>query len=157
MRDTGSENQFVDSKGAPVSLFSNQFYSNSVPSDCCTLLVGEALINNGKVKETYYKYDANGNLIETKTLFPTRDYAVFSGTFDENGQTIFEFDLTGLTIADGILVIGSIAVPTLETLHETHFEAGSGCGIQAHGMESTSWQTTLDAHPNQIAMMVKPK
>jgi hypothetical protein len=65
--------------------------------------LGEALINNGKVQETYYKYDTNGNLTETKTLFPTRDYAVFSGTFTEPGQTAFEFDLTGLTITDGIL------------------------------------------------------
>jgi RHS repeat-associated protein len=68
----------------------------------------------------------NGNVIETKTLFPTRNYAVFSGTFTEPGQTAFEFDLTGLTITDGILVISSIAVPTPETLYETHSEPGRG-------------------------------
>jgi RHS repeat-associated protein len=124
--NTSSENQFVDSKGSPVNLFSNQFYSNSIPSECHNLIVGEAFINNGKVAETYYKYDANGNLIETKTLYPTRDYTVFSGEFDENGQTVFEFDLTGKTIADGILVISSIAVPTQETFYETHSEVGKG-------------------------------
>jgi RHS repeat-associated protein len=123
---TNCENQFVDSKGAPVSLFSNTFYTNSIPSECHTLLVGEAFINNGKVQETYYKYDTHGNMIETKTLFPTRNFAVFSGTFDENGQTTFDIDLTGLTITDGILVISSIAVPTQETLYETHSEAGKG-------------------------------
>jgi len=62
----------------------------------------------------------------TKTLFPTRDYVVFSGTFDENNQTTFNFDLTGLTVTNGILVISSIAVPTQETLHETHSEIGNG-------------------------------
>jgi RHS repeat-associated protein len=65
-------------------------------------------------------------MIETKTLYPTRDYAVFSGTFDENGQTTFDIDLTGLTIADAILVISSIAVPTQETFYETHSEVGKG-------------------------------
>jgi RHS repeat-associated protein len=124
--NTSSENQFVDSKGSPVNLFSNQFYSNSIPSECHTLIVGEAFINNGKVAETYYKYDTNGNLTETKTLYPTRDYTVFSGEFDENGQTTFEFDLTGKTITDGILVISSIAVPTQETFYETHSEVGKG-------------------------------
>jgi RHS repeat-associated protein len=124
--NTSSENQFVDSKGSPVNLFSDQFYSNSLPSECHTLIVGKAFINNGKVTETYYKYDATGNLTETKTLFPTRDYTVFSGEFDENGQTTFEFDLTGTTITDGILVISSIAVPTQETFYETHSEVGKG-------------------------------
>ncbi|MGD2249992.1 MAG: RHS repeat-associated core domain-containing protein, partial [Candidatus Methanofastidiosia archaeon] len=51
---------------------------------------------------------------------------VFSGEFDENGQTVFEFDLTGKTITDGILVISSIAVPTQETFYETHSEVGKG-------------------------------
>jgi hypothetical protein len=69
--------------------------------------VGSAFINNGKVEETYHKYTTQGNLIETRTLFPTRDYAIFSGVFDETGQTTFEFDLTVLTITDGILVISS--------------------------------------------------
>jgi RHS repeat-associated protein len=124
--NTNCENQFVDSKGLPVDLFSNTFYTNSVPSNCHNLLVGEALINNGKVQETYCKYDANGNLTEIKTLFPTRSYEVFSGIFDERSQTTFEFDLTGLTITNGILVISSIAVPTQETLHETHSEPGKG-------------------------------
>jgi RHS repeat-associated protein len=132
--NTNSENLFVDSKGASIDLFSNQFYTNTIPLNCHTLIVGEALINNGKVTETYYKYDANGNLIETKTLFPTRDYAVFSGTFTEPGQTTFEFDLTGLTITDGILVISSIAVPTTETLYETHSEPGRGF------LNTGSWQ-----------------
>ena len=81
------------------SNYSNTVYSNTVPSDCHTLIVGEALSNNGKVQETYYKYDTNGNVIETKTLFPTRDYAVFSGTFNETTQTTFEFDLTPSAIA----------------------------------------------------------
>jgi YD repeat-containing protein len=121
-----SQNQFIDSKGSPVQLFSNQFYTNSVPSHCHTLLVGEAFINNGKVTESYYKYDNNGNMIEAKTLFPTRDYAIFSGTFDENGQTSFDIDLTGLTITDAILVISSGAVPTQETFYETHSEVGKG-------------------------------
>jgi len=124
--NTNCENQFTDSKGDPVDLFSNAFYTNNIPSNCHTLTVGEAFINNGKVQETYYKYDTNGNLTETKTLFPTRDYAVFSGTFDENGQTTFEFDLTGSSITDGILVMSSIAVPTQEILHETHSEPGNG-------------------------------
>ncbi|MGC1121084.1 MAG: hypothetical protein WBA22_08315 [Candidatus Methanofastidiosia archaeon] len=124
--NTTSQNEFIDSKGQPVQLFSNQFYTNSVPSHCHTLLVGEASINSGKVTESYYKYDSNGNMIETKTLFPTRDYAVFSGTFDENGQTAFSIDLTGLAITDAILVISSIAVPTQETFYETHSEAGKG-------------------------------
>jgi RHS repeat-associated protein len=132
--NTNSESLFVDSKGTSINLFSNQFYTNTVPLNCHTLPVGQAFINNGKVQETYYKYDVNGNLIETKTLFPTRDYAVFSGTFTEPGQTTFEFDLTGLTITDGILVISSIAVPTLETLYETHSEPG--IGFQNTG----SWQ-----------------
>ncbi|MGC1121758.1 MAG: RHS repeat-associated core domain-containing protein [Candidatus Methanofastidiosia archaeon] len=124
--NTTSQNQFIDSKGNSVQLFSNQFYTNSVPSHCHTLLVGEAFINSGKVTESYYKYDSNGNMIETKTLFPTRDYAVFSGTFDENGQTTFDIDLTGLTITDAILVISSVAVPTQETFYETHSEVGKG-------------------------------
>jgi RHS repeat-associated protein len=124
--NTYSQNQFVDSKGVPVTLFTNQFYANIVPSDCHSLLAGQAFINNGKVQEIYHKYDLNGNLIETKTLFPTRDYAVFSGTFDEHGQTSFTFDLTGLVITDGILVISSIAVPYTETLYETHSEPGIG-------------------------------
>jgi YD repeat-containing protein len=124
--NTNCENQFVDSKGSPVNLFSNQFYSNSVPSECHTLIVGKAFINNGKVTESYYKYDGNGNLIETKNLYPTRDYTVFSGEFDKNGQTVFEFDLTGKTITDGILVISSIAVPTQESFYETHSEIGKG-------------------------------
>jgi YD repeat-containing protein len=124
--NTTSQNQFIDSKGNSVQLFSNQFYTNSVPSHCHTLLVGEAFINSGKVTESYYKYDSDGNMIETKTLYPTRDYAVFSGTFDENGQTTFDIDLTGLTITDAILVISSIAVPTQETFYETHSEAGKG-------------------------------
>ncbi|MBU7022370.1 MAG: exo-alpha-sialidase, partial [Theionarchaea archaeon] len=124
--NTTSQNQFIDSKGQPVQLFSAQFYTNSVPSHCHSLLVGEAFINNGKVTESYYKYDSTGNIIETKTLYPTRDYAVFQGTFDENGQTTFDIDLTGLTITDAILVISSIAVPTQETFHETHSEAGKG-------------------------------
>ncbi|MBU7021523.1 MAG: hypothetical protein HXS41_10740, partial [Theionarchaea archaeon] len=124
--NTTSQNQFIDSKGSPVNLFSNQFYTNPVPSHCHTFLVGEAFINNGKVTESYYKYDSNGNMIETKTLYPTRDYAVFQGTFDENGQTTFDIDLTGLTITDAILVISSIAVPTQETFYETHSEAGKG-------------------------------
>ena len=132
--NTSSENQFMDSKGTPVNLFSNQFYTNSIPSNCHNLPVGEAFINNGKVQETYYKYDGNGNLIETRTLFPTRNYAVFSGTFDENSQTTFEFDLTGLTITDGILVISSIAVPYAETLNETQSETGTGW------QNSGSWQ-----------------
>jgi RHS repeat-associated protein len=88
--------------------------------------VGEAFINSGKVTESYYKYDGNGNMIETKTLYPTRDYAVFSGTFDENGQTTFDIDLTEYNINDAILVISSIAVPTQETFYETHSEAGKG-------------------------------
>ena len=124
--NTDCENQFTDSKGLQVSLFSNAFYSNSVPSQCHNLVVGEAYINNGKATETYYQYDTNGNLTETKTLFPTRDYVVFSGTFDESSQTTFNFDLTGLTVTNGILVISSIAVPTQETLHETHSEVGNG-------------------------------
>ncbi|MBU7016819.1 MAG: hypothetical protein HXS44_04875, partial [Theionarchaea archaeon] len=124
--NTNSQNQFTDSKGVPVVLFTNQFYINSIPSDCHTLLVGQAFINNGKVAETYYKYDISGNHIETKTLSPTRDYAAFSGVFDETGQNTFEFDLTGLTITDGIIVISSIAVPTSETLYETHSEPGKG-------------------------------
>ncbi|MBU6997271.1 MAG: exo-alpha-sialidase, partial [Theionarchaea archaeon] len=124
--NTNSQNQFIDSKGNLVNLFSNQFYINSVPSHCHTLLVGEAFINSGKVTESYYKYDSNGNIIETKTLHPTRDYAVFSGTFDENGQTTFNIDLTGLTLTDAILVISSLAVPTQETFYETHSEAGKG-------------------------------
>ncbi|MBU7018354.1 MAG: hypothetical protein HXS44_12660, partial [Theionarchaea archaeon] len=115
-----------DSKGVPVTLFTNQFYTNSIPSGCYTLPVGSAFINNGKVQETYHKYNTQGNLIETKTLFPTRDYAIFSGVFDETGQTTFEFDLTGLTIADGILVVSSTAVPYTETLYETHSEPGIG-------------------------------
>jgi RHS repeat-associated protein len=123
---TDYEDQFTDCKGVPVTLFSDQFYSNILPSECHGVVVGEAFINNGKVQETYYSYDTCGNLIETKTFFPTRDYSIFSGTFDETGQTSFEFDLTGLTIADGILVISSNAVPTLETLHETYSEAGTG-------------------------------
>jgi RHS repeat-associated protein len=124
--NTTSQNQFIDSKGNPVNLFSNQFYTNSIPSHCHTLPVGEAFINNGKATESYYKYDSSGNMIETKTLYPTRDYAVFSGTFDENGQTTFNIDLTGLAITDAILVISSIAVPTQETLYETHSEVGKG-------------------------------
>jgi hypothetical protein len=96
--------------------------------------VGSAFINNGKVQEVYHNYDTEGNLIETKTLFPTRDYAVFSGVFDENGQTTFAFDLTGLTITDGILLISSSAVPYTETLYETHSE--SGIGYQNSGV----WQ-----------------
>ncbi|MBU7028772.1 MAG: exo-alpha-sialidase, partial [Theionarchaea archaeon] len=132
--NTSSENQFVDSKGAPVNLFSNQFYTNTIPPDCHILPVGEAFINSGKAQETYYQYDANGNLIETKTLFPTRNYKIFSGIFDENNQTTFEFDLTGLIISDGILVISSTAVPYAETLHETHSE--TGIGLQNTG----SWQ-----------------
>ncbi len=122
--NTNSQNRFSDSKGITISLFSNQFYANSIPSNCHTLLVGEAFINNGKVQETYYKYDAKGNKIETKTLFPTRNYKEFSGVFTETET--FEIDLTGLTITDGILVISSIAVPTPETLHETHSEFGKG-------------------------------
>jgi RHS repeat-associated protein len=133
---TDYENQFTDCKGVPVSLFSNQFYSNTLPSECHSVMVGEAFINNGKVRETYYNYGTAGNLIETKTLFPTRDYSIFSGTFDETGQTSFEFDLTGLTIGDGILVISSIAVPTPETLHEIHSESGIGW------QNSGSWQGT---------------
>ncbi|MBU7025016.1 MAG: RHS repeat protein, partial [Theionarchaea archaeon] len=124
--NTNSQNQFIDSKGQPVQLFSNQFYTNSVSSDCHILLVGEAFINSEKATETYYKYDSNGNMIETKTLYPTRDYAVFSGTFDENGQTTFDIDMTGLTITDAILVISSVAVPTQETFCETHSEVGKG-------------------------------
>ncbi|MBU7010228.1 MAG: exo-alpha-sialidase, partial [Theionarchaea archaeon] len=124
--NTDCENQFTDSKGLQVNLFSNAFYTNSVPSECHNLIVGEAYINNGKATETYYQYDTSGNLTEAKTLFPTRDYVVFSGTFDENGQTTFDFDLTKLTVTNGILVISSIAVPTQETLHETHSEIGNG-------------------------------
>ncbi|MBU7045882.1 MAG: hypothetical protein HXS54_05545, partial [Theionarchaea archaeon] len=124
--NTNSENQFTDSKGVPVTLFTNQFYTNSIPSNCYTLPVGSAFINNGKVEEVYHKYDTQGNLIETKTLFPTRDYAVFSGVFDETGQTSFAFDLTGLTITDGILVISSSAVPYTEPMYETHSEPGIG-------------------------------
>jgi len=124
--NTDCENQFTDSKGLQVSLFIDSFYTNNVPSECHNLIVGEAYINNGKAQETYYQYDTNGNLTETKTLFPTRDYVVFSGTFDESSQTTFNFDLTGLTVTNGILVISSIAVPTQETLHETHSEAGNG-------------------------------
>jgi RHS repeat-associated protein len=133
---TDYEDQFTDSKGVPVTLFSNQFYSNTLPSECHSVMVGEAFINNGKVRETYYNYGTAGNLLETKTLFPTRDYSIFSGTFDETGQTTFEFDLTGLTIADGILVISSSAVPTPETLHETHSEPGIGW------QNSGSWSGT---------------
>jgi RHS repeat-associated protein len=124
--NTDCANQFVDSKGEVVDLFSNEFYTNSVPSNCHTIVVGEAFINNTKATETYYKYDTNGNLIEAKNLFLTRDYAVFSGMFDENTQTTFELDLTGLTITDGFLMISSIAVPTPEPLHETHSEPGKG-------------------------------
>ncbi|MGC1121932.1 MAG: RHS repeat-associated core domain-containing protein, partial [Candidatus Methanofastidiosia archaeon] len=124
--NTSSQNQFTDSKGNSVQLFSNQFYTNSVPSHCQRLLVGEAFISSGKVTESYYKYDSIGNMIETKTLFPTRDYAVFSGTFDENGQTAFDIDLTGYNLTDAILVISSIAVPTQETFYETHSEVGKG-------------------------------
>jgi RHS repeat-associated protein len=124
--NTNSQNQFIDPKGNSVQLFSNQFYTNSVPSHCHTLPVGEAFINNGKVTESYYKYDSSGNMIEAKTLYPTCDYAVFSGTFYENGQTTFDIDLTGLAIVDAILVISSIAVPTQETFYETHSEVGKG-------------------------------
>ncbi|MBU7017062.1 MAG: RHS repeat protein, partial [Theionarchaea archaeon] len=124
--NANSQNQFVDSKGVPVALFTNQFYTNSIPSGCYTLPVGSASINCGKVQETYHKYDTYGNLIETKTLFPTRDYVVFSGVFDETGQTTFAFDLTGLTITDGILLISSSAVPYTETLYETHSDQGIG-------------------------------
>jgi RHS repeat-associated protein len=133
---TDYENQFVDCKGVAVGLFSDQFYSNTLPSECHAVMVGEAFINNGKVQETYYNCDTSGNLIETKTLFPTRDYSIFSGTFDETGQTSFEFDLTGSTIGDCILVISSVAVPTPETLHETHSEAGPGW------QNSGSWSGT---------------
>jgi RHS repeat-associated protein len=123
--NTNCENQFVDSKGIPVDLFSNTFYTNTIPSECHTLIVGHASINSGKVTETYYKYNTYSNLTETKTLFPTRNYAVFSGTFDENGQPL-NIDLTGLTLTDGILVVSSIPVPTVETLHEIHSEVGKG-------------------------------
>ncbi len=124
--NSSSADQFIDSKGVPVTLFSNAFYTNSIPSHCHTLLVGEASINNGKVKETYLKYDVKGNVTETKALFPTRNYSVFSGVFSEPGQTSFTIDLTGLTITNGILVISAIPVPTSETLHETHSEPGTG-------------------------------
>ncbi len=124
--NTSSQNQFTDSKGAPVALFSNAFYTNSIPSHCHTLLVGEAFINSGKVKETYLKYDVKGNLTETKVLFPTRNYSVFSGVFTEPDQTSFTIDLTGLSITNGVLVISAIPVPTSETLHETHSEPEKG-------------------------------
>ncbi len=121
-----SANKFIDSKGSPVALFTNAFYTNTVPSNCHTLLLGEAFINSGKVKEVYNKYDANGNLTEIRVLFPTRDYTVFSGVFAEPGQTTFQFDLTGLTVTNGILVITSAPVPTSEIVYETHSEPGTG-------------------------------
>ncbi len=124
--NTSSGNQFTDSKGAPMNLFSNAFYSNTIPSHCHSLVVGDASSNRGKVKETYYRYDIKGNLTETKILFPTRDYAIFSGTFDEGSQTTFTFDLSGVTLSSGILVITSIPVSTLETLHEIHSRGGKG-------------------------------
>ncbi len=124
--NSSSANQFIDSKGLPVNLFSNAFYTNTIPSNCHTFLLGEAFINSGKVKEVYNKYNVKGNLTETKILFPTRNYSVFSGAFSEPEQTSFTFDLTGLTITNGILVISSVPVPTSETLYETHSEPGIG-------------------------------
>ncbi len=124
--NTSSGNQFTDSKGAPFNLFSNAFYSNMVPSHCHSLVLGDASSNMGKVKETYYRYDVKGNLTETKLLFPTRNYAIFSGTFDEGSQTSFTFDLSGVTLSSGILVITSIPVSTPETLHEIHSRGGKG-------------------------------
>jgi hypothetical protein len=92
----------------------------------------------------------NGNLTETKTLSPTRDYAVFSGTFTEPGQTTSEFDLTGLTMTDGILVISSIAVPTSETLYETHSEPGTGY------QNTGSWQMSGELkHTLQLLLLIR--
>jgi RHS repeat-associated protein len=124
--NSSSQDRFTDSAGNSVPLFSNAFYTNTLPDDCHTLLIGEAFINEGVVTEVYYHYDTHGNLTETKTLYKTRDYAVYTGTFSESSQISFDMDLSDITLNDGILLISAIPTPTLETLYETHSEYERG-------------------------------
>ncbi len=120
---TDSEKIFRDSDGN-IPEFSNQFYGCSIRSHIHTALLGSVSIQDARVIETYCSYDSSGHLIETRQLFQeSADYSVFSGVFDETGQTTFPVDLTGVTLGgDAILKITGLPTPNEITKTETHSE-----------------------------------
>jgi RHS repeat-associated protein len=116
--NTSSEGVFTDYSGEVISLFSNQFYANSTDS-VYNRVAGTCSIQGECTVENHYLYDNAGNMIESKDIYEGKSYLVYSGVFDENGQTVFTFD-SGTPVDDAILRIASI--PTLNTVHksETH-------------------------------------
>jgi RHS repeat-associated protein len=117
---TDSQNVFRDCNG-DIPGFSNTFFDTAVPSHIHTALSGSVSIQDDKVIETYYNYN-NGHMIETYQVFQDpADYSVFSGVFDENGQTSFPVDLTGVQLqGDAVLKLTGIPTPNEITKTETH-------------------------------------
>lgn len=105
--NTDSENQFNDTNGDLVTDFSDSFYTNSIPEYVHNLLLGKAEYQNGvgssKI-ESYYKYDSNCNLIESKNLLSPSwvtseyDYDTYGNlvkvTDPRGNQTYYEYNST---------------------------------------------------------------
>ena len=120
---TDSEKIFRNSEGI-IPEFSNQFFEVTVPSTIHAALLGSVQIQDDRVIETYCDYDSTGHLIEIRQLFQeSADYSMFSGVFDEDGQTTFPVDLTGVTLqGDAILKVTGLPTPNEITKTETHSE-----------------------------------
>jgi RHS repeat-associated protein len=102
--------------------FSNKFPDCSVSLTIHTCLLGSVSEQDTRVIETYCTYDEKGHLLETRKLFQVKaPYCEFSGTFDEEGQTTFFIDLTGIPLGgDVILKVEGLPKGNQVTKTETH-------------------------------------
>jgi len=101
--NTNFENKFVDYNGNDVTVFSDSFYNNSsVDPDTHSLCVGEAYQNSGRKIETYYQYNAEGNLTQSKQkhdsswIYTDNAYDAYgnltSTTDDQETTVSFQYD-----------------------------------------------------------------
>jgi len=118
--NTNYENKFVNYNGNEVSLFTpGAFYNNSsVDPDTHSLCVGEAYLNNGRKIETYYQYNAEGNLTQSKQkhnsswIYTTNAYDSYgniTSTTDDKGNTVsYQYDADHLYLTKIQKPIGEI-------------------------------------------------
>ena len=119
--NTDSERIFRDSNGN-VPYSTGQFYDCTVQSSIHRFPLGSLLIqDNNHLSETYYDYDYENHLVESRILFqwfsPTRPE--YSDTFDENGQTSFIINVPDFS---GYATLKVVGLPTehMVTKTETH-------------------------------------
>jgi RHS repeat-associated protein len=133
--NTDNSGVFVGHDGSPKAIFSNLFYSCTVPSNIHSALLGEAeLQDNGTTIETYKQYDTDGNSIKARRLRgePT-SFVEFCGTFDESGTTNFSIDLTGIDF-QGNTVLGIQGLPKVNYQEQSEVRyATSGMGFTGGG------------------------